>query len=122
MWSEFFSAWGEEELVIGSAKDAACVGIYVEVDDLRVVCAADGDEGVELDANRAVKGGEHSVRVGVVEGNDIVGVVGGGVAFLVQYDEGAVGCRFEVSGGEGEVIIEVVDCGEDFFRVFKAEG
>ncbi len=43
---------GEEKLVVGQAKDAACVGVNVEVDDLRVVCAADGDEGVELDAGR----------------------------------------------------------------------
>ncbi len=120
MWSEFLGARGEEKLVVGSAKDATCVGVNVEVDDLTVVCAADYDEGVKLDADRAVKGGEHSARVGVVEGNDIVGVVGGGVAFLVQYDEGAVGCRFEVSG-EGEVIIEVVGCCEEFFLVFKAE-
>ncbi len=34
----------------------------------------------------------------------------------MQYDEGAVGCRFEVSGGEGEVIIKVVGCGEDFLE------
>ncbi len=105
MRDEFLGARSEEKLVVSSAKDVACVGINVEVDDLRVVCAADGDEGVELDADRAVKGGEHSVRVGVVEGNDIVGVVGGGVEFLVEYDEGAVRCRFEMCGGEGEVII-----------------
>ncbi len=108
-------------MVVGSAEDAACMGVNVEVDDLSVVCAADGDEGVELAAGRAFKGGEHSVGVGVIEENDKVGVAGGGVAFLVQYDEGAVQCRFEVSGGEGEVIIEMVGCGEDFFRVFKAE-
>ncbi len=105
MRGEILGARGEEKLVVGSAKDAACVGINVEVDYLRGVCAADGDEGVELDADRAVKGGEHSVKVGVVEGNDIVGVVGGGVAFFLEYDEGAVRCRFEVCGGEGEVII-----------------
>jgi hypothetical protein len=49
-----------------------------------------------------------------------VGVIGGGVAFLVEYDKGAVRCRFELGGGEGEVIRDVVGCGEIFFRVFKA--
>ncbi len=39
----------------------------------------------------------------------------------MEYDEGAIGYRFEVCGGEVEVIIEVVVCGEGFFRVFKAE-
>ena len=105
MRGEFLCARGEEELVVGSAKDAAGVGVDIEVNDLGVVCAADGDEGVELDAGRAFKGGEHSVGVGVIEGDDIVGVIGGGVTFLVEYDEGAVRCRFEVCGGKGKVII-----------------
>jgi hypothetical protein len=108
-------ARGEEELVVGSAKDAAGVGVDIEVNELGVVCSADGDEGVELDAGRAFKGSEHSVGVGVIEGNYIVGVIGGGVAFFVEYDEGTVRCRFELGGGEGEVISEVVGCGEDLF-------
>ena len=72
MRGEFLCARGEEELVVGSAKDAAGVGVDIEVNDFEVDCAADGDEGVELDAGRAFKGGEHSVGVGVIEGNYIV--------------------------------------------------
>ncbi len=83
MRGEFLGAQGEEKLVVGPAKNTAGVGVDVEADDLRVVCAADGDEGVELDADRAFKGGEHSVGVGVVEGNDKVGIICGGVAFFV---------------------------------------
>jgi hypothetical protein len=63
---EFLCVRGEEELVVGSAKDATGVGVDIEVNELGVVCAADGDEGVELNAGRAFKGGEHSVGVGVI--------------------------------------------------------
>ncbi len=49
-----------------------------------------------------------------------MGVISRGVAFFVEYDEGAVKCRFEMGDDEGEVISEVVGCGEEFFRVFKA--
>ena len=40
--------------MVGSAKDVAGVGVDIEVNDLGVVCAADGDEGVELDADGAL--------------------------------------------------------------------
>ncbi len=54
-------AWGEEELMVGAAKDASGVGVDLYVDNLGVVGASDVDEGVELEANGALKGGEHGV-------------------------------------------------------------
>ena len=47
-------ARGEEELVVGAAKNASGVGIDLYVDDLRVIGSADIDEGIELDADRAL--------------------------------------------------------------------
>ncbi len=45
---------------------SAGVGVDIDVNELGVVCAADGDESVELDAGWAFKGGEHIVAVGVI--------------------------------------------------------
>ncbi len=58
---EFLCAWGKEELMVGAAKDASGVGVDVYVDNLRVVGTSDVDEGVELEAEGALKGGEHGV-------------------------------------------------------------
>ena len=72
--------------MIGASKYASCVWIELYVYDLRVISTADVDEGVELDADRAVQGGKHGVGMGVFEGDDIVGAVGCGIAFLVGDD------------------------------------
>ena len=53
------------------------------VDDLGVVGASYVDEGVELKTDGAFEGCKHSIRKGVIEGDDILGGVGGGVSFLV---------------------------------------
>ncbi len=50
--------------------------VDLEVDDLREVGASDSDEGVELDADGALKGGKHCIGVWDVKGDDVVGVVG----------------------------------------------
>ena len=50
---KFLCAWGKEELVVGAAKDASGVGVKLDVYNLGVISAADVDEGVELDADRA---------------------------------------------------------------------
>ncbi len=61
MWGEFLRVWGKEELVVGAAKDASGVGVDLDVDNLGMVGASDIDEGVELEANGAFKGGKHGV-------------------------------------------------------------
>ncbi len=59
MRGEFLCAWSEEDVMVGAAKDASCVGVDLYVDNLGVVSASDGDEGVKLEADGAFKGGEH---------------------------------------------------------------
>jgi hypothetical protein len=59
------------------------VGVDVYVDDLGVVGASYVDEGVELKAVGAFEGSKHSICKRVIEGDDIMGGVGGGVSFLV---------------------------------------
>ncbi len=54
VWGKFLCAGCEEELVVCSAKDALGVGVELYTDDLLVVCSADIDEGVELDAYMAL--------------------------------------------------------------------
>ncbi len=53
------------------------------VDDLGVVGASYVDESGELKADGAFKGGKHSICKVVMEGDDIMGGVGGRVSFLV---------------------------------------
>ncbi len=67
MWGEFLCAGCEVELVVCSSKDASGVGVELYMNDLWVVCTADVDETMKLDASRALKGGEHGVCVGVFE-------------------------------------------------------
>ncbi len=67
MWSEFLCAWGKEELMVGAAKDASGVGVDVYVDNLGVVGASDIDEGGKLEADGALKGGEHGVGTWVIK-------------------------------------------------------
>jgi hypothetical protein len=59
------------------------VGVDVYVDDLGVVGASYVDEGVELEADGSFEGSKHSICKWVIEGDDILGGVGGGVSFLV---------------------------------------
>ena len=66
MGGEFLCAWGEEELMVGAAKDASCVGVDLYVDYLGVVGASDVNEGVKLEADGAFEGGEHSVSKRIV--------------------------------------------------------
>ncbi len=47
MRSEFLCARGEEELMVGAAKNASDVGIDLYMDDLRVIGSADVDEGMD---------------------------------------------------------------------------
>ena len=47
-----------------------------------MVCATNGDEEMELGSDRAFKCGEHGVCVFVVHGDDVEGVIVGGVAFF----------------------------------------
>ena len=51
--------------MVGTAKDAAGVGIDLDVYDLRVIGVSDCDEGIELDSDRALQGGKHGICVGV---------------------------------------------------------
>ena len=60
--------------------------VDLDVDNLGVVSASNVDEGVELDADWALKCGEHVVGKGVVKGDDILGGVGGCVSLLVGDD------------------------------------
>ena len=69
--------------MVGAAEYASGVGVDVYVDNLGVVGASYVDESVELKADGAFEGSKHSVCKGVIEGDDIVGGVGGGVSFLV---------------------------------------
>ena len=79
------------------------------VDDLGVVGASYVDEGVELEADGSFEGSKHSICKWVIEGDDILGVVGGGVSFLVGYDVCAVWCRLKSGGCEGEVVVNELD-------------
>ena len=115
MRGEFLCAGGEEELMVGAAKDASCVGVDLYVDYLGVVGASDGDEGVKLEADGALKGGKHSICVGVFQGDDVVGGVCGGISLLVWGDECAVWCRFECCVGEGVMVLEMCDICEEVF-------
>ncbi len=54
MWGEFLCAWGEEELMVGAAKDASGVGVDMYVDNLGVVGASDVDESMKLEADGAL--------------------------------------------------------------------
>ena len=72
--------------MIGAAKDASGVWVDVNVDDLGVVGAPDVDEGVELEADGALKGGEHGICKAVIEGDYILGGVYGRVSFLMGDD------------------------------------
>ncbi len=62
------------------------MGVDVNVNDLGVVGASDVDEGVELKADGALKGGEHGICEAVSKGDYILGGVDGRVSFLVGDD------------------------------------
>ncbi len=86
MRGEVLCAWGEEELMVGAAKDASGVGVDMDVDNLGVVGASDVDEGVELEADGALKGGEHNICKWIIKGDYILGGVGSCVSLLVGDD------------------------------------
>jgi len=55
MRGKFLRARDEEEFVVGTAKNnASDVGVDLCVDDLLAVGSTDIDEGMELDADRAL--------------------------------------------------------------------
>ena len=72
--------------MVCAAYDASGVWVDLYVDNLGVVGASDVDEGVELYADWALKCGEHGVCKWVIEGDDILGGVGGCVSLLVGDD------------------------------------
>ena len=113
MWCEVLCSGCEEELVVSAAEDASSVRIDLDVYHLRVVGAADVNEGMKLYADWALKCSKHGIGKRVIEGDDILCSVGGGVAFLVGYDVGAVWGRAECGGGKGEVVINALDRGEE---------
>ncbi len=51
---KFLCARDEKKLMVGAAKNASGVGIDLYMDDLRVIASANVDEGIELDADRAL--------------------------------------------------------------------
>ncbi len=61
MRGEFLCAWDKEELMVGAVNDASGVGVDLYVDNLGVVGTSDIDEGVVMEADGALKGGEHGV-------------------------------------------------------------
>ena len=52
--------------MVSATKDASCVGVDLYMDYLGVVGASDVNEGVELEADGAFEGSEHSVGKRVV--------------------------------------------------------
>ena len=86
MWCEVLCSGCEEELVVSAAQDASGVRIDLDVYHLRVVGAADVNEGMKLYADWALKCCKHGIGKRVVEGDDILGGVGGCVSLLVGDD------------------------------------
>ena len=115
MWCEVLCSGCEEELVVSAAEDASGVRIDLDVYHLRVVGAADVNEGMKLYADWALKCCEHGVCNRVIEGDYILCGVGCGVSFLVGYDVRAFWGRAESEGGKREVIIAALDGGEEHF-------
>ncbi len=75
-----------------------------------MVGTANVDEGAELGSDGTFIRGEHGVCVFIIHGDDVNGVVGCIVAFLVWYDECAVWCWLEVYGGGSKVFYCCVVC------------